>query len=55
MKMNLNFTEKSLGAMRLIFTLDFFLWGYMKHEAYADALQLIQELKEKIRDIIDEI
>ena len=35
--------------------LDFFLWGYVKDKIYADALQLIQELKEKIRAVIDEI
>ena len=35
--------------------LDFFLWGYVKDKVYADAPQSIQELKEKIRAVIDEI
>ena len=35
--------------------LDFFLWGYAKDKAYADAPQSIQELKEKMRAVIDEI
>ena len=35
--------------------LDFFLWGYVKDKAYADAPQSIQELKEKIRAVINEI
>ena len=35
--------------------LDFFLWCYVKDKVYADAPQLIQELKEKIRAVIDEI
>ena len=35
--------------------LDFFLWGYVKDKVYADAFQLIQELKEMIRAVIDEI
>ena len=35
--------------------LDFFLWGQMKDKIYADAPQLIQELKEKIRTVINEI
>ena len=35
--------------------LDFFLWGYVKDKACSDAPQSIQEFKEKIRDIIDEI
>ena len=36
-------------------SLDFFLWGYVKDKIYADAPQSIQELKEKIRVVIDEI
>ena len=36
-------------------SLDFFLWGYVKDKVYADAPQSIQELKEKIRAVIDEI
>ena len=35
--------------------LDFFLWRYVEDEVYADALQSLQYLKEKIRDVIDEI
>ena len=35
--------------------LDFFHWGYVKDKVYADAPQLIQELKEKIRAVIDDI
>ena len=35
--------------------LDFFLWGYVKEKVYADAPQSIQELKEKICAVIDEI
>ena len=35
--------------------LDFFLCGYVKDKVYADAPQSIQELKEKIRAVIDEI
>ena len=35
--------------------LDFFLWGYVKDKVFSDAPQLIQELKEKIRAVIDEI
>ena len=35
--------------------LKFFLWGYVKEKVYADAPQSIQELKEKIRAVIDEI
>ena len=35
--------------------LDFFLWGYVKDKVYADAPQSIQELKKKIRAVIDEI
>ena len=35
--------------------LDFFLRGYVKDKVYADAPQSIQELKEKIRPVIDEI
>ena len=35
--------------------LDFFLWGYVKYKVYADAPQSVQELKEKIRAVIDEI
>ena len=36
-------------------SLDSFLWGYVKDKVYADAAQFIQELKEKICDVIDEI
>ena len=32
-----------------------FHWGYVKDKVYADAPQTIQEIKEKIRAIIDEI
>ena len=35
--------------------LDFFLWGYVKDKVYADTPQSIEELKEKIRAVIDEI
>ena len=35
--------------------LDIFLWSYVKDKVYADAPQSIQELKEKIRAVIDEI
>ena len=35
--------------------LDFFLWGYVKDKAYADAPLSVQELKEEIRAVIDEI
>ena len=35
--------------------LEFFLWGYVKDKVYADAPQSTQELKEKIRAVIDEI
>ena len=35
--------------------LDFFLWGYVNDKVYADAPQLIQELKEKIHAVIDGI
>ena len=35
--------------------LDFFLWGYVKDKVYANAPQSIDELKEKIRTVIDEI
>ena len=35
--------------------LDFFLWGHVKDKVYADAPQSIQELKEKIRAVIDKI
>ena len=35
--------------------LDFFLWGYVKDKIHADAPQSIQELKGKIRAVIDEI
>ena len=35
--------------------LDFFLWGYVKDKVYTDDSQSIQELKEKIRAVIDEI
>ena len=35
--------------------LDFFLWGYVKDKVYTDARQSIQELKEKIHAVIDEI
>ena len=34
--------------------LDFFLWGYVKDKVYADNPQSIQELKEKIRAVIDD-
>ena len=33
----------------------FFLWSYVKDKAYADVLQAIEEFKEKIRAVIDEI
>ena len=36
-------------------TLDFFLWGNVKDKVYADASQSIQDHKEKIRVVIDEI
>ena len=36
-------------------SLDFFLWGYVKDKVYANAPQSIQELKENIRAVIDEI
>ena len=35
--------------------LDFFLRGYVKDKVYVDAPQSIQELKKKIRAVIDEI
>ena len=35
--------------------LDFFLWGYVKDKVYSDAAQSIQELKDKISAVIDEI
>ena len=35
--------------------LDFFLWYYVKDKVYADALQSIHELKEKICAVIDEV
>ena len=35
--------------------LDFFLWSCVKDTVYADAPQSIQELKGKIRAVIDEI
>ena len=35
--------------------LESFLWSYVKEKVYADAPQSIQELKEKIRTVIDEI
>ena len=35
--------------------LDFFLWDYVKDKVHADAPQLIQELKEEIRAVNDEI
>ena len=35
--------------------LDFFLWGYVKDKVYAGVPQSIQELKKKIRAVIDEI
>ena len=35
--------------------LDFFLWGFVKDKVYVDDPQSIQELKEKIRAVIDEI
>ena len=35
--------------------LHFFLWGHVKNKVYADAPQSIQELKENIRAVIDEI
>ena len=35
--------------------LDFYHWGYVKDKFYADAPQSIQELKEKVRTVIDEI
>ena len=35
--------------------LDFFLWGYVNGKIYADTSQSIQELKDKIRAVIDEI
>ena len=35
--------------------LDFFLWGYMKDKVYTDAPQSIEELKGKIRVVIDEV
>ena len=35
--------------------LDFFLWVNVNDEVYADTPQSIQELKEKIRAVIDEI
>ena len=35
--------------------LDFFHSGYVKNKAYAEAPQSIQELKEKIRAVIEEI
>ena len=35
--------------------LKFFLWSYVKDKVYADAPQSIEELKEKIRAVIDEI
>ena len=35
--------------------LDFFLWGHVKDKVYANALQSMQELIEKIRAVIDEI
>ena len=34
---------------------DFFLWGFVKDKVYTDTPQSIQELKEKIRAVIDEI
>ena len=36
-------------------TLDFVLWGYVNDKVYGDTPQSIQELKKKIRAIIDEI
>ena len=36
-------------------SLGLFHWAYVKDKVYADAPQLIQELKEKIRAVIDEI
>ena len=38
-----------------VIPLDFFLWGHVKDKVYADALQSIQHLKEKMREVIDEI
>ena len=35
--------------------LDFLLWAYVKDKVYADASQSIQEFKENIRNVIDEI
>ena len=35
--------------------LDFFPWGYVKGKVYTDAPESIQELKVKIRAVIDEI
>ena len=35
--------------------LDFFIWGNVKDKVYTDAPQSIQELKEKIRPVMDEI
>ena len=34
---------------------EFFLWGYVKDKVYADAPQSIQEIKEEIHAVIDEL
>ena len=42
-------------ARRARTSLDFFLWNYVKYKVYADSPQSIQELKEKICAVIDEL
>ena len=50
-----SFFFKMKPRSRDLTPLDFFLWSCVKDKVYADASQSIQELKEKIRAIIDEI
>ena len=46
-----NWPLKSCGLIPV----DFLLWGYVKDKDFSEAPQSIQELKEKIRAIIDEV
>ena len=48
---NYNWPLRSCDLIPLVF----FLWGYVKEKVYADAPQSIQEFREKIGAVIDEI
>ncbi|KZC04651.1 hypothetical protein WN55_00727, partial [Dufourea novaeangliae] len=41
--------------LRDLTPLDYFLWGYVKHQVYADNPQSIEALKTNIRRVVGEI